>query len=91
MEDNMCPICLYPRDIGYTECNHGYCVSCLSRITTCAICRKPLLRHRIYNLIKYKKVDEIEPVLHARTPLRFVVIILTLLRLREFYAMERLV
>ena len=67
MTDNTCPICLYQCDIVYTECNHGYCVPCLSRIIKCAICRKPLLRHKLCNAIKYNTGFTIEPVLRSHS------------------------
>ena len=48
-------ICLDEPELYYTECNHGYCITCLSKINKCAICRSPLLRHKLCTEIKRKK------------------------------------
>ena len=42
MED--CPICFENPADYFTECGHGYCITCLSLINKCAMCRKSLLR-----------------------------------------------
>jgi len=56
----LCPICIDKEATVFTECNHGYCVSCLCRIKKCAMCRKPLQRAKICNQIK-QKVKLINP------------------------------
>jgi hypothetical protein len=37
-----CPICLMKEVQCFTECGHGFCVSCVSKIKRCAMCRKKL-------------------------------------------------
>lgn len=56
----LCPICIESPIQHYTECNHGYCIGCLCRITRCAMCRNPLQRTKICNEIKYN-IRLIEP------------------------------
>jgi hypothetical protein len=51
----VCSICLEERELYYTECNHRYCITCLSKIHNCAICRSPLLRHKLCAEIKSKQ------------------------------------
>jgi hypothetical protein len=43
----LCPICIDGEALYFTECGHKYCIGCLSRITKCAMCRKPLLRSNL--------------------------------------------
>ena len=50
----LCPICIDKEADVFTECNHGYCVSCLCRIKKCAMCRNPLQRAKLCNQIKQK-------------------------------------
>ena len=52
MNDEVCPICIENHAEYYTECGHRYCVGCLSRIKTCAICRKSLIRSQLCDQIK---------------------------------------
>ena len=47
-----CPVCLDKEVEIIVECNHGYCISCISRIKKCCLCRKPLLRHKLCNNLK---------------------------------------
>ncbi len=47
----LCPICIDKEAIVYTECNHGYCACCISRIKKCSMCRKPLLHNELCNEI----------------------------------------
>lgn len=54
MENELCPICIENPGINFTECNHGYCIMCLSRIKKCAICRNPLQRAKICVQIQQK-------------------------------------
>ena len=50
--DELCPICIEnPAEI-ITNCNHTFCICCLSRITKCAICRSPLQRVKLCIEIK---------------------------------------
>lgn len=42
-----CPICREKLAEYFTECNHKYCINCLSKIKKCAICRKTLLREQL--------------------------------------------
>ena len=50
--DELCPICIEnPAEI-ITNCNHAFCICCLSRITKCAICRSPLQRVKLCIEIK---------------------------------------
>ena len=56
----LCPICIDKEAVVFTECNHGYCVSCLCRIKKCAMCRNPLQRAKLCNQIK-QKVELINP------------------------------
>lgn len=44
---NECPICYDNTEIKYTECNHGYCLTCLCKLSKCAMCRKQLTRNKI--------------------------------------------
>ena len=50
----LCPICIEKPAENYTECNHGYCIGCLCRISRCAMCRNPLQRSKICIQIKEK-------------------------------------
>lgn len=52
--NELCPICIENLAENYTECNHSYCISCLSRISRCAMCRNPLQRAKICVEIKSK-------------------------------------
>lgn len=45
--DELCPICINDTAEYYTECNHKYCICCLSKIKQCALCRKDLLRTKL--------------------------------------------
>ena len=54
MENELCPICIENPVINFTECNHGFCISCLSRIKKCAMCRNPLQRAKICVQIQQK-------------------------------------
>lgn len=51
---DLCPICIENCSTHFTECNHSYCIGCLSRIKICAMCRNPLQRAKLYNEIKRK-------------------------------------
>jgi hypothetical protein len=55
--NNECPICLTNIATYYTECNHAFCLNCLSRITRCALCRKDLLRTKICREIKNRNTN----------------------------------
>jgi hypothetical protein len=48
----LCPICIDNTAEYYTECNHKYCICCLSKIKQCALCRKHLLRTEICSEIR---------------------------------------
>ena len=50
----LCPICIENYATYFTECNHGYCINCLCRITRCAMCRNHLQRTKICIQIKVK-------------------------------------
>jgi hypothetical protein len=50
----LCPICIENEALYFTECGHGYCICCLSRINKCAMCRKSLLRSTLCIEIKRK-------------------------------------
>ena len=52
--NKLCPICIEEKPNVFIECNHGYCVSCLCRIKSCALCRKPLQRYKLCIDIKNK-------------------------------------
>jgi hypothetical protein len=54
MSIDLCPICIEHPGTNFTECNHGFCVSCLSRIKKCAMCRHPLQRAKICVQIQEK-------------------------------------
>lgn len=47
-----CPICLTNKPDCLTNCNHSFCVKCVSKTSTCALCRTPLL---IYKMCKEMK------------------------------------
>jgi hypothetical protein len=47
MSIDLCPICIENPAINFTECNHGFCIGCLSRIKKCAMCRNPLQRAKL--------------------------------------------
>jgi hypothetical protein len=51
---DLCSICITNISEYYTECNHGYCINCLSRINKCALCRKSLLRSQLCIEIRSK-------------------------------------
>lgn len=38
----LCPICMETPAEIITNCNHKFCICCLSRIKKCAMCRSPL-------------------------------------------------
>jgi hypothetical protein len=50
----LCPICIENEALYFTECNHSYCITCLSRINKCAMCRKVLQKPLICSEIKRK-------------------------------------
>jgi hypothetical protein len=50
----LCPICIEDDALYFTECNHSYCITCLSRINKCAMCRKVLQKPLICSEIKRK-------------------------------------
>ena len=50
--DNPCPICMEHPAAYFTECNHSYCIRCLSHIKKCALCRHPLQRVKLCVEIK---------------------------------------
>jgi hypothetical protein len=52
MENELCPVCIENPAINFTECNHGFCISCLCRIKKCAMCRNPLQRAKLCNEIR---------------------------------------
>jgi hypothetical protein len=52
MENELCPICIENPGINFTECNHGFCITCLCRIKKCAMCRNPLQRAKICSQIQ---------------------------------------
>lgn len=54
ISNELCPICIESPIQYYTECNHGYCINCLSRIKKCAMCRNLLQRAKICIQIKQK-------------------------------------
>ena len=54
MSIELCPICIENPGINFTECNHGFCISCLCRIKKCAMCRNPLQRAKICFQIQEK-------------------------------------
>ena len=45
--DELCPICIHKKAEYYTECRHAYCIDCLSKIHTCAMCRKTLIHNKL--------------------------------------------
>ena len=45
--DELCPICINKKAEYYTECQHAYCIDCLSKIHTCAMCRKTLIHNKM--------------------------------------------
>jgi hypothetical protein len=45
--DDLCPICINKKAECYTECQHAYCIDCLSKIHTCAMCRKTLIHNKL--------------------------------------------
>ena len=53
MEDKLCPVCINNEAECFTECNHGYCVTCLCRIEKCALCRKKLNRRVLNSQITF--------------------------------------
>ena len=64
MDENsieLCPICIENEAIYLTECNHKYCITCLNKIKSCALCRKKLLRPIICSKIR-TKVKLIAPI-----------------------------
>jgi hypothetical protein len=44
----------------FTECNHRYCIRCLSHINKCALCRHPLQRAKLCFEVK-KQISLYEP------------------------------
>lgn len=54
--DELCPICINDTAEYYTECNHKYCICCLSKIKQCALCRKDLLRTKLCSEIRKMNV-----------------------------------
>lgn len=55
-DDDLCPICISNEPKYFTECGHSYCITCLCRITKCALCRKELVRSKIcYEIKTHKK------------------------------------
>lgn len=48
----LCPVCIENPATHLTECNHKYCINCLSRITKCAMCRNTLQRSNLCSQIK---------------------------------------
>ena len=62
MEENLialCPVCIENPATHFTECNHKYCINCLSRITKCAMCRNPLQRSKLCSQIKIKNTNNL--------------------------------
>jgi len=64
MSIDLCPICIENPAINFTECNHGFCIGCLSRIKKCAMCRNPLQRAKLciqiqenFNLNEERRYD----------------------------------
>lgn len=57
--NELCPICIENKAEYYTECNHGYCIGCLSHIKKCAMCRKSLIRTKLCIEIKSNKKNRI--------------------------------
>ena len=55
-----CSICMEKEELYYTECNHSYCIQCLSKITKCAMCRKLLVRPLLCSEIKNNNKEEYE-------------------------------
>ena len=56
-----CPICLTNKPDCLTNCNHSFCVKCVSKISNCALCRTPLLIYKICKEMKdndFKKPKE---------------------------------
>ncbi len=53
MDENLCPICINNEAECFTECKHGYCVTCLCRIEKCALCRKKLNRRVLNSQITF--------------------------------------
>jgi hypothetical protein len=51
----LCPICIENEALYFTECGHGYCITCLCRINKCGLCRKSLLRSTLCVEIKRKE------------------------------------
>jgi len=49
LEANECPICYEPTQC-VLPCAHTYCVLCISKIDSCALCRKPVHDSNIYSL-----------------------------------------
>lgn len=54
----ICPICIENQATYFTECNHGYCIDCLCRITNCALCRNLLQRAKICSQIRKNRIDQ---------------------------------
>ena len=50
----LCPICIEKPAEYFTECNHSFCIGCLCRIKSCAICRNALQRAKMCIQIKQK-------------------------------------
>lgn len=64
MNNSTCPICYNADELCYTECNHGHCISCLSKIHKCSMCRSPLVRNKLCTELKNKhpRWSEPEPI-----------------------------
>lgn len=56
--DEDCPICYIEKAEYFTECGHKYCINCLSRLKSCAHCRKTLLRSIVCGLIKSHRLNK---------------------------------
>lgn len=56
----LCPICIENSAEYYTECNHGYCIGCLSKIKRCALCRKNLIHSLVCVEILNSKKNKIK-------------------------------
>ena len=84
MNTNTCPIC-DSNEIYYTECNHGHCISCLSKIHRCSLCRSPLVRNKLCTELKdkYPQWSEPEPIPYIYTGPRLAYLLLDHTQLLE--------